>query len=361
MKIKKSSKTSSNPFLRAVCYIAASIAVIGTTYFGSKNKLSGESQTPIMQAISENNFTVSVDQLSELYIVAELANNVSLASSSYLNMDYISAATQYSINQTASTAKIEKVSIVDTSSLAKGVVEYQVAAGESMDDIAAAFGLTTDQIRWSNGLKTTDLDEGQTIYLPSVPGIIISINADSNLSELAEKYGSSVAEIEEQNNLLAREVTDGMKIVVPNGVLPETERPEYVPPKPAPTYTYYRPVNLGYSGGNPMPWGWCTWYAWQWRRDYMPSNYWLPSGLGNARYWDDQLRWSFRTDGSPEYGAVFVDEKGYYGHVGIVESVNGDGTITVSDMNGSQGWGRIGSHVLSYGEWSRYSFIHEAY
>lgn len=308
-----------------------------------------------MLAISDNNYTVSVDQLSELYIVAEIANNVSLSSSSYLNMDYISAVTQYSINQTAST-RIEKTNIVDTSSLAKGVIEYEVASGETMESIATAFGLSTDQIRWSNGLKTTALDAGQTIYLPSVGGIVYTIKEGDSTTSIAEKYGSSAAEIEDKNNLTARGVIAGTKIVIPGGVVPETERPEYVPPKPTPTYT--PSIALSYSGSNPMPYGWCTWYAWQWRANNGTP---LPTGLGNARYWDNQLYGSYRVDRNPEYGAVFVSEGGYYGHVGIVVSngVNADGTITISDMNGPQGWGRVATRTISASEWPSYSFIHE--
>lgn len=360
MKAKKSSNKSINPFARGVCYVLMGALIVCTAHFGSKNKFTKESTTPIMQAISENNFAVSVDQLSELYIVAELANNVSLASSSYLNMDYISAVTQYSINQTAASAKIEKVSIVDTSSLAKGVIEYEVAAGESMESIASAFGLSTDQIRWSNGKKTTTLDAGETLYLPAVPGIVYTIKEGETVASIASKYGSSEAAIEEQNNLAGRAAVPGLRIVLPGGTLPETERPEYVAPKPVVT-TYYRPVNLTYTGNNPMPWGWCTWYAWQWRHDHMPSNYWLPSGLGNARYWDNQLSGSFRVDRSPEYGAVFVSEGGYYGHVGIVESVNGDGTITISDMNGLAGWGRVGWRTVGASEWGSWTYVHERY
>lgn len=357
MKTKKSSKSDHNPFLRAVGYILSAAAVLGLAYFGSQNKTAEENGVPIMLAISDNNYSVSVDQLSELYIVAEIANNVSLSSSSYLNMDYISAVTQYSINQTAS-SRIEKTNIVDTSSLAKGVIEYEVGDDESMESIAEAFGLSTDQIRWSNGLKTTDLSAGQTLYLPSVSGIVYTIQEGDSADSIAGKYGSSAAEITEKNNLAARGITAGTKIVVPNGVVPETERPEYVPPAPVvtrPTYTTY--TALSYSSANPMPYGWCTWYAWQWRYDHgMP----LPTNLGNARYWDDNLYGRYVIDRSPAYGAVFVAEGGYYGHVGIVESVNDDGTITVSDMNGPQGWGRIATHTYSYSEWASYSFIHEA-
>ena len=354
MKTKKTPKTTKNPFLRVVGYVLSAAAIFGVIYFGSQNKTVEENNVPIMLAISDSNYAVSVDQLSELYIVAEIANNVSLSSSSYLNMDYISAVTQYSINQTAST-RIEKTNIVDTSSLAKGIIEYEVAAGESMDDIAAKYGLTTDQIRWSNGLKTTDLSAGQTLYLPSVAGIAYTVKEGDTSATIASKYGSSAAEIEEKNNLAARGVTAGMKIVIPGGTLPETERPEYVAPAPVQTYTYVPTYTLYSSASNPMPYGWCTWFAWQWRHDNGSP---LPGGLGNARYWATQLAsYGFSVSNTPSYGAVFVTGAGYYGHVGIVTAVNADGSIEITDMNGISGWGRVGSKTLSAGEWASYQFV----
>lgn len=354
MKANKSNKFSKNPFLRAVSYILAAGVIVATAYFGSQNKAAEADGIPIMMAISDNNYSVSVDQLSELYIVAEIANNVSLSSSSYLNMDYISAVTQYSINQTAST-RIEKTNIVDTSSLAKGVIEYEVAEGESMEAIANAFGLTTDQIRWSNGMKTTDVSAGQTLYLPSVSGIVYTIKEGDSLDSIASKYGSSAAEIEEKNNLGARGVIAGTKIALPNGVVPETERPEYVAPAPV-VYTYVPSYNLYATSSNPMPYGWCTWFAWQWRYEHGSP---LPGGLGNARYWASQLSSrGFAVGNTPAYGAVFVSGAGYYGHVGIVTAVNGDGTIEITDMNGISGWGRVGSKVIPQSEWGRYQFVY---
>ncbi|MBR3257243.1 LysM peptidoglycan-binding domain-containing protein [Candidatus Saccharibacteria bacterium] len=358
---KKIQPEKTNPVLRAILYAFASLLILGTAYFGSKNKVAEENGVPIMLAISDNNYSVSVDQLSELYIVAEIANNVSLSSSSYLNMDYISAVTQYSINQTAST-KIEKTNIVDTSSLAKGVIEYEVGAGESMEDIASSFGLTTDQIRWSNGLKETTLDAGQTIYLPGVSGIVYSVNEGDTVQSIAEKYGSTASEIEEKNNLTARGLSAGAKIVIPNGVVPEKERPEYVAPVTQ-TYvattsysTYYPSTTLYSTSSNPMPYGWCTWYAWQWRADNGST---LPGGLGNARYWAGQLgARGYAVDGNPQYGDVFVSQAGYYGHVGIVTGVNADGSIEITDMNGVAGWGRVGTKTVSQAEWSSWQFVH---
>lgn len=353
MKTKKSSKTDKHPFLRVVGYALSSAAIFGLVYFGSQNKTAEENGVPIMMAISDNNYSVSVDQLSELYIVAEIANNVSLSSSSYLNMDYISAVTQYSINQTAS-SRIEKTNIVDTSSLAKGVIEYEVGQNESMEAIAASFGLTTDQIRWSNGLKNTDISAGQTLYLPSVAGIVYTIKEGDTADSIASKYGSSADEIADKNNLASRGVTAGTKIVIPGGVVPETERPEYVPPAPVQTYT--PTYNLYATSSNPMPYGWCTWYAWQWRYENGSP---LPGGLGNARYWASQLgSKGFAVGREPAYGAVFVSQAGYYGHVGIVTGVNADGSIEITDMNGVAGWGRVGTKIVSAGEAASYQYVY---
>lgn len=355
MTTNKPSSEKKKPVFRVLSYAVSAALIFGVVFFGSKNKISTDNNTSIMFAISDNNYSVSVDQLSELYIVAEVANNVQLSSSNYLNMDYASAVTQYSINQTAS-SKIEKTAIVDTSTLARGVIEYEVGEGETMDSIAADFGLTTDQIRWSNGLKTTDLSVGQVIYLPSVPGIVYTVKEGDTLDSIASKYGAASETIEEQNNLAARGVVAGIRIVIPGGVLPETERPEYVAPvaKKGTSTTYYS--RLYNTSSNPMPWGWCTWYAWQWRYDHGSP---LPGGLGNARYWASQLgSRGFTVDRTPAEGAVFVSQAGYYGHVGIVTSVNSDGTITISDMNGAAGWGRVGSRVVSSSEWGYWQFVH---
>ena len=112
MKTKQSTQERKNPVLSGLAYFFATLLLLGIPFFGSKSKTeetSGSSQAMLSVADASN--SVSVDQLSELYIVAEIANNVSLSSSNYLNMDYISASAQYSINQTAAT-KIEKILVI---------------------------------------------------------------------------------------------------------------------------------------------------------------------------------------------------------------------------------------------------------
>lgn len=57
-------------------------------------------------------------------------------------------------------------------------------------------------------------------------------------------------------------------------------------------------------------------------------------GMGNANQWPSTVaQYGIRSGSEPRAGSVAMMPIGYYGHVMYVESVNGDGTITVSDYN----------------------------
>jgi surface antigen len=59
-----------------------------------------------------------------------------------------------------------------------------------------------------------------------------------------------------------------------------------------------------------------------------------PTGWGNANQWPGAARSSgLSVDGNPHAGDIAVWNVGYYGHVMYVESVNGNGTINVSQYN----------------------------
>lgn len=60
--------------------------------------------------------------------------------------------------------------------------------------------------------------------------------------------------------------------------------------------------------------------------------YW--GGYGNANQWDDNARAAgIPTDSNPRAGDVAISNSGFYGHAMYVESVNGDGTINISQYN----------------------------
>ena len=97
------------------------------------------------------------------------------------------------------------------------------------------------------------------------------------------------------------------------------------------------------SANHAFPYGYCTYYVSQ-RRDIPWS--------GNAITWLSGARsYGFATGNEPKVGAIVVtSEGGYTGHVAMVDAVNDDGTITLTEMNYA-GWGRISSRTIaaSYG------------
>jgi surface antigen/peptidoglycan hydrolase CwlO-like protein len=80
---------------------------------------------------------------------------------------------------------------------------------------------------------------------------------------------------------------------------------------------------------------------------YMP--YW--GGRGNANQWDDNARAAgIPVDGNPQPGDVAISNGGFYGHAMYVESVNGDGTINISQYNaGLDGRYSTRSGLSTYG------------
>ncbi|MBQ6127226.1 LysM peptidoglycan-binding domain-containing protein [Candidatus Saccharibacteria bacterium] len=343
-------------------YFLIAATVIMVAVYGSKDKLTISDQSMSMASIAASNYQVTTDQITQFYIVAELANDLNLASANLASINYDTIQILQENNQIVDeSGKISKPTVVDISDISRGVINYTVKEGETMEQIAARYGLTTDQIRWSNNLKTTSISAGQALLIPSVAGIVYTVKSGDTVESVAEKYSSSAEQIISVNDL---EKDPTLKpntiILIPNGVLPETERPEYVVPASAyyGSSSSYSTYNASYASGNRYAYGWCTWYAWQWRHDNMPSNYDLPSNMGNAVSWAGAAAAAgFVVNHTPAYGAVFQIGGGL-GHVGIVQKVNADGSIVVSDMNGIAGWGRVGTATWSASKAAGYNYIH---
>lgn len=317
-------------------YILTTVLVLAVVFFGSLDKKNITS-TLSLDVFAESDYKVSVDQLTELYVVADLSDALRLASAQDVATNFVITATMHQSGQT-SVGKLEKPGLTSIAS-SRGVVEYVLAEGESLDSIAAKYGISTDQIRWSNGLKNTEVSAGTTLYVPSVSGIVYVVKADDTVESIAEKYGSNAAEIIALNDLELTGISEGARILIKDGTLPEKERPEYVAPvtyQTTYTYTYLgssaerqniEVVGYFYGLGGPYGSGQCTQWAWYKRPD-------LPSDLGNANTWAYRAALAgYAVDNTPSAGAVFQTNSGWYGHVGYVESVNSDGSIVISEMN----------------------------
>ena len=349
---EKTKSTKLKTFRRALPYIVLGAGVIALACFGSKDKFEERGTSIDMRALAQNNFSASADQTAELYVISEVASAMNTPTASVLAINYDSVTSAVSLVANGSPDKIDKPSVVDTSHLAVGVVVYTVQEGETIASIAAKYsGVTETMIRWSNNFKASkQVSAGEKIYVPSRAGFVYTVKNGETVNSIATKYQSSVEEIIAANSLeLSSNLSTGTKILIPDGSLPENERPDYVAPvatrRGTGTYSY----SAQYSAGNRYAYGWCTWYAWSKRPD-------LPSNMGNARNWANAARRAgFPVNGKPRAGDIFVTGTGTYGHVGYVTSVNGNGTINICDMNGLAGWGRVGCGTVSA---SQYTYIH---
>lgn len=360
-------------------YLAVFLMIVGVAKVGIDTKAELDNGGLSLNAMAASDYNISADQLSTLYAVASLSNSFDLASVDTVASSYVVASAMKEISQTSGD-KLEKPSFTSVS-ISEAVQRHEVRPGETMASIAYLYGRTTDQIRWSNGLKTTDVAPGDILLIPYMaPGIVYTVKAGDTADSLASKYGSTADSIVAYNKLGRSGLAEGSQILLPGGTLPETERPEYVAPVYRPSYSYgytYAGSSAGRqnmsivatgfyanSPGNGSYAGQCTWYAYYWRATDGRSQGALPSGaLGHAYAWAGTLRAAgYRVDNNPEVGAVFQTASGGsgYGHVGVVLAVNGDGSVLVREMN------LAGTYVVTEGtipasSARSFNYIHEKY
>ena len=353
MSKKKNYKFDIKKIRNTLSYVITGILTLTLVFVGSLDKKNSSTNISL-DAFAENNYKISVDQLSSLYVVADISDTLQLASAPDVASNYIVATSLYVAGQTSS-GKIEKPPITNIA-ISRGVEEYYVKEGETMEMIAQKYGITNDQIRWSNGKKNTNVEVGELLYIPTKPGIVYTVKSDDTIASISDKYGSTVEEIVALNDLEVSGISEGMHILIKGGELPETERPEYVPPVRTYTYTYSylgdTSIRVNLVCRTDLGAGQCTTWGWIKRPEY--------AGLlkANANRWDDIAAANgILVDHNPEAGAIFQDDSGWYGHVGYVESLNGDGSINVSERNYRGCYGVLYSTIPASEVW-KLKYIH---
>jgi surface antigen len=234
------------------------------------------------------------------------------------------------------------------------VTSYTVVSGDTVDTIAAKFGITAQTIKWANNLTSNTPTVGNILRILPINGILYSVKSDDTIDSIATKYNVDKTRLVVYNDLDVSGLTPNTSIILPDGVLPEKERPGYV----APVY-YYSHYAAGFSSNdfvvvndpdnsNYVPAyipgvnifssitsagynGQCTWYAY-FRRAAIGRS--IPNqALGNAASWAYTLgAIGYTVNSTPSVGAI-IQNGGGAGHVGVVERLNGDGSIQISEMN----------------------------
>ncbi|MBQ8157185.1 LysM peptidoglycan-binding domain-containing protein [Candidatus Saccharibacteria bacterium] len=380
-------------FTKILPYASVFVLALALMIFGSRSQ-NDNSVKPIAANFDDLNFTVTSDQLSESYTVANIANTVDLPSTSSISENYVTINSIYESTGTASSSSstiVEKPTIIDTSNLDLDKVKsHTVADGENLDTIIAQYNskATKDQIRWSNGMKNEAVAPGNVLLVPVINGIAYKAKAGDTAANLAEKYSSNEEQIIAYNNLENKGIAVDQVLILPGATVPERERPEYTVPTARPSSGYSRTYSYVYDAGvrhnmievgsysywsnmyystkwqnNPGAFGNCTWFAWYWRRNNMGSEYWLPTGtIGNARNWISTMGGSYYTGRTPAYGAVMQSTSGYYGHVAVVVGVAQGDHITIQEMNYAGPNGKFNHVYQSTINWSdalQYNYIYQ--
>lgn len=303
---------------------------------------------------------VTNGEVKTVNVASIVASSVNLSSSDNVENSAVST------NVTAVLAQSENSSAsqvsTDETETPQAITQYTVKDGDNVQIIAAANNISEDSIRWSNGLKDNNVTPGTVLNIPAVNGIIYTVKDGDNLQSIADKYQSTTDSIITLNDLTDDSVSTGEVLLLPDGILPEEERPEYVAPSTADEARRSNGSNnnpntlwsTGTSrGGNNYAYGYCTWYAYN-RRVQLGLP--VSGGWGNANTWDGRAAsQGYTVNYTPSVGAIFQTKAGYYGHVGVVERVNSDGSIYVSEMN-YKGWNVKSYRTIT--SLSGYKFIH---
>lgn len=211
--------------------------------------------------------------------------------------------------------------------------EYFIKEGDTISQIAERYDMHVATIYDRNQLTADNIEDlrpGDKIIIPAHD----TSNSGQWLADLNDKKE------QERQRLLALEKEQERQRQIASA---ERARTVYTRSSASTTtntnYTGTNTTSVNNTGSNGYPYGWCTYYAAS-RRN-------VPSNLGNGGQWLSSAQANgYSTGSTPQAGAIIVTGESWYGHVGIVESVNSDGSVNISEMNYS-GWGVVSSRTIS--------------
>jgi murein DD-endopeptidase MepM/ murein hydrolase activator NlpD len=169
------------------------------------------------------------------------------------------------------------------------IVTYRIKSGDTLWDIAAAYDIDVDTIRWSNPDVARNPDSvalGAELVILPVKGAYVTVQAGDTVTRLAERWGVAPGDIANYpaNNLRAgEEPRSGTKLVIPHGRLEANLAP---PGSPSAGFAYAWPirgtVTQGFGSGHPAvdfgaPYGAKVYAA---RAGQVVLRQWSPEGYG---------------------------------------------------------------------------------
>lgn len=240
---------------------------------------------------------------------------------------------------------------------------YTIETGDTLFAIANQFNVTVDNLKAWNNLSSDLIIAGKTISVAeSAAPAAMTVEeapAEETAAPAEEVSAPAVEEVEaaeaapaESAPAPAAEEVQTEEVSAP--AVEEVEQPQAATPAAS------EPVTSASNGANYYDWGTCAWYVFEQRSQ---------RGLGVGNMWGDAKNWAagaqaagYSVSNSPSVGAIMqapAYTNGAYGlgHVAIVESVNSDGSIVVSEMQFNGGLGSVSTRTLSASQAASHNFI----
>ncbi len=330
----------------------------GSNVSAERSKTLASSETTGVSSVSKSakSKTASVDELAAANAVTNLAETAELPSAGDLRESETSLTIKKSLSQNDAEVITKPDIVKPDTSAARGISSYVTKEGDTMESIAKKFKISSQTLRWANNTTSDAVEPNKTLVVPLVDGIVYTIKDGDTAQSLAEKYKTSAERVVLYNDIDdGAKLSTGSRIVLPGGELPENERPGYVASRSRSTTSGSRNW-LTASVGNRYAAGNCTWYAYE-RRLQLGRP--IGSFWGHAKAWSDSARAAgFVVNNVPAPGAIIQNTWGGfgYGHVGIVERVDGQ-NIYIMEMN-YKGYNIISPRIVPLAEAHRYNFIH---
>ncbi len=331
----------------------AVLCSVGLVVLGAQTG-SVASRAEVLSRLSTNNagYGSALDDMSAAGVAAQVAVGTSLLVGADASATASNLSSQVAL-ATSDDGYLSKRQVVPTATtVRRETVTYAVKAGDTLSTIATQFNITSATIRWANSIADADsLKPGEVLSILPTSGLRYTVKAGDTAESIASQFQAVPAQILSFNDAEVKGLVAGQEIIVPDGV--KAEPVAAAPAKVAAVSSYSGPTDFirvasGFVGGNSYSYGHCTYYAKSRRPDV--GSFW-----GNASSWFYNARANgFATSYSPSPGWIAWRSwgGGGAGHVAIVERVNGDGTMVVSDMNGIAGWNRVGTATVPISSYS---------
>ncbi|UXR74267.1 LysM peptidoglycan-binding domain-containing protein [Staphylococcus sp. IVB6238] len=191
---------------------------------------------------------------------------------------------------------------------------HTVVAGESLDIIAARYGVTVQDLMNANGMSGYLIHPNQSLQIPSQSNTSTATASYSNATAVGSGNGTTVAQTSTANQ--------------------------------SPSFNHQ----------NLYTWGQCTWHVFNRRAE---------TGQPISTYWWNADHWAgaasadgYTVNNVPQAGSIMQTTEGAVGHVAYVERVNPDNSVLVSEMNYNTAPGQVGYRTIPGSLSNSYNYIH---